>query len=97
MDKILFKLIESTWGRNILYTLFAVLIGAIFLLGRETARLNEVRAAEQAAWRNEVREIWRQHAQEKDAMRREQMEIIQAALDAQRKINERINSLKRNR
>lgn len=95
MDKILFRLIESTWGRNILYTLFAVLIGAIFLLWRETARLNEVRASEQAAWRSEIIQLAERHAAEKDAMRKEQMEIIQAALDAQRKINERIRSLKK--
>lgn len=95
MDKILFRLIESTWGRNILYTLFAVLIGAIFLLWRETARLNEVRVKEQEAWRKEIQQLTERHAEEKDSLRKEQVDKIQKALDEQRKINERIRSLKK--
>lgn len=93
MDRILVKMLESTWGRNVLYMFFSALFAAVFFLARETARLNNVRAAEQEAWRNEVRQMAEKHAAEKDAMRREQMEIIQAALDAQKRINERIRSL----
>ena len=90
MDKLLFKLVESVWGRNLLYTLLLMFCAAIFMLAREVVRQQDLRSAEQAACRNELMQLSARNNTQIDELRMEQIATLERILKEQKQLNERV-------
>jgi len=81
MDIFLKKVLETTWGKSLLYTILGAMAGAIAWLAFENRRINEARMAEQSAARQEVLAVERQCAQAIEALNQRHIEFIHAALN----------------
>lgn len=54
MERLLFKLASTVWGRNLVYLMLLVFVSAIALQWRENQRVNELRSQEAREYRKEL-------------------------------------------
>lgn len=94
MDKILFKLIGQAWGRNIIYSVFGLMSGAISWQAWEGRRIGEAMEKEREAAKVEIRECYRQCSIEKDLIRKEHLASLSAALERQQRIEDELRKIK---
>lgn len=91
MDKLLVSMLQKTWGRNIIYSVFGVMAAAAATLGWFSAKMVE----EVSAVREEVVECERRCAGKIDSIRQEQIAEVKAALERQGKIEQYIQQIRR--
>lgn len=87
MDVFLKKIIETTWGKSLLYSILGGLSVAVAWLAFENRRINEERHAEQKEARREIREIERQCADKIETLNRRHLDFVSAALDRLQKLD----------
>ena len=86
MDIFLKKIIETTWGKSLLYSILGGLSAAVVWLAVENKRLNEARSAEQKEYRREVLETERRCARDIEALNTRHLEFLNSALQRMQKI-----------
>lgn len=89
MDVFLKKIIETTWGKSLLYTILGGLSLSVCWLAFENKRLNEARSSDQKDFRREVIETERRCAKDIEALNTRHLEFLNAALQRMQKIEDK--------
>jgi hypothetical protein len=89
MDVFLKKIIETTWGKSLLYSILGGLSAAVVWLAIENRRLNEARSLEQKDARREVVETERRCASNIELLNRQHLDFVKAALERMQGLEDR--------
>lgn len=91
------KTLAEFMRRSPLATFCTLLVGAVVYLVMFIIRQDVKHEALEVAYRTEIVATEKRCASEKDALRKEHIALLEAALRAQEKINERLNAAQKRR
>ncbi len=97
MDKLLFKLVESVWGRNLIYTLLFIFCAAIGWLSYKNDALNNRIQEVQAAATLQIIATERQCNKDKEDLKKELIEKYKSDNEKLEMLIAQFRELKRKR